>query len=50
MSSAIYISEKTDIFVKIIDGCKPITSRVRFREMVAYSNGFLNSNMPITNN
>ena len=30
------------IFIKIIDGCKPITSRVRFREMVAYSNGFLN--------
>ncbi|MGN1421633.1 MAG: phosphatase PAP2 family protein [Eubacterium sp.] len=30
------------IFTKIIEECKTITSRVRFREMVAYSNGFLN--------
>lgn len=31
------------IFVKIVEECKPITSRVRFREMVAYSNGYLGS-------
>lgn len=30
------------IFAKIIEECKTINSRVRFREMVAYSNGFLN--------
>lgn len=30
------------IFYKIVEELKPITSRVRFREMVAYSNGFLN--------
>ena len=30
------------IFLKIVEECKPITNRVRVREMVAYSNGFLN--------
>lgn len=30
------------IFYKIVEECKGITNRVRFREMVAYSNGFLN--------
>lgn len=30
------------IFFKIVEECKTITNRVRFREMVAYSNGFLN--------
>lgn len=30
------------IFIKIIEELKPITSRVRVREMIAYSNGFLN--------
>ena len=30
------------IFYKIVEECKNITSRVRFREMVAYSNHFLN--------
>lgn len=30
------------ILCKIVEECKNITSRVRFREMVAYSNGFLN--------
>lgn len=30
------------ILCKIVEECKGITSRVRFREMVAYSNGFLN--------
>lgn len=30
------------ICYKIVEECKEITSRVRFREMVAYSNGFLN--------
>lgn len=30
------------IFYKIIEECKTITSRVRVREMIAYSNGFLN--------
>lgn len=30
------------IFYKIVEECKTITNRVRFREMVAYSNGFLN--------
>lgn len=30
------------IFFKIVEECKPITSRVRFREMTAYSNGFFN--------
>lgn len=30
------------ILAKIVEECKTITSRVRFREMVAYSNGFLN--------
>lgn len=30
------------ICYKIVEECKNITSRVRFREMVAYSNGFLN--------
>ncbi len=29
------------IFCKIVEECKEITGRVRFREMVAYSNGFL---------
>ncbi|MCH5191575.1 MAG: phosphatase PAP2 family protein [Oscillospiraceae bacterium] len=30
------------IFLKIVEECKTITERVRIREMVAYSNGFLN--------
>lgn len=30
------------IFLKIIEEIKPITNRVRVREMIAYSNGFLN--------
>lgn len=30
------------IFFKIVEECKSITHRIRFREMVAYSNGFLN--------
>lgn len=30
------------IFLKIIEECKSITNRVRVREMIAYSNGFLN--------
>ncbi|MCI5735475.1 MAG: phosphatase PAP2 family protein [Eubacterium sp.] len=30
------------IFYKIVEECKTITHRVRFREMVAYSNGFFN--------
>lgn len=30
------------ICYKIVEECKEITGRVRFREMVAYSNGFLN--------
>lgn len=30
------------IFLKIVEECKPITNRVRVREMIAYSNGFLN--------
>jgi membrane-associated phospholipid phosphatase len=30
------------ICYKIVEECKDITSRVRFREMVAYSNGFFN--------
>lgn len=30
------------IFLKLIEEIKPITNRVRFREMVAYSNHFLN--------
>lgn len=30
------------ILCKITEECKPITQRVRIREMVAYSNGFLN--------
>lgn len=30
------------IFFKIVEECKNITSRVRVREMIAYSNGFLN--------
>lgn len=29
------------IFFKIVEECKQITNRVRFREMIAYSNGFL---------
>lgn len=29
------------IFSKILEECKEITGRVRFREMVAYSNGFI---------
>lgn len=32
------------ILCKLTEECKPITQRVRFREMVAYSNGFLNEN------
>lgn len=32
------------ICYKIVEELKPITERVRFREMVAYSNGFLNKN------
>ncbi len=32
------------IFLKIIEEFKPLTSRVRVREMIAYSNGFLNEN------
>lgn len=30
------------IFFKIVEECKNITERVRVREMIAYSNGFLN--------
>jgi membrane-associated phospholipid phosphatase len=30
------------IFFKIVEECKTITNRVRVREMVAYSNGYLN--------
>lgn len=30
------------ICVKLVEECKTITSRIRFREMVAYSNGYLN--------
>lgn len=30
------------IFLKIVEMLKPITNRVRVREMIAYSNGFLN--------
>ena len=30
------------IFYKIVEECKEITGRVRFREMIAYSNGFFN--------
>lgn len=30
------------ILFKIVEECKTITNRVRFREMVGYSNGFLN--------
>ncbi|MCM1286009.1 MAG: phosphatase PAP2 family protein [Acetobacter sp.] len=30
------------VLIKIVEECKTITNRVRFREMVAYSNGFLN--------
>lgn len=30
------------ILIKIAEECKPISSRIRFREMIAYSNGFLN--------
>lgn len=30
------------IFLKIVEECKPITNRVRVREMIAYSNGFSN--------
>lgn len=29
------------IFYKIVEECKEITGRVRFREMIAYSNGFI---------
>lgn len=32
------------IFLKIIELFKPVTSRVRVREMIAYSNGFFNEN------
>lgn len=31
-------------FLKLVEEMKPITQRVRFREMVAYSNGYLNDN------
>ena len=32
------------IFYKIVEECKQITGRVRFREMIAYSNGFVKEN------
>lgn len=31
-------------FLKIVEELKPVTQRVRFREMVAYSNGFVKEN------